>query len=964
MFNKITFNSADTSTWPQLLLNGQPFVEFANLTTHAKYGDGLSWPGVRGRELIIYGSGFIVSLDENGDNVGIISKQADEDKKWAEGQLYPFEFIGSKGNLNMAAFNWGEALANGETLNPAELEGGEEPNEGPEVPLTHFGALEQRAEEIADILSEAGYISVGNLINNERTWVYGGAEGSTEPELLPNSNSEGGRLVPNVPPTDLINEFTKINTVLGAGEKGEVIEGPIGEPIGEPFKKITTTIVPDGTFNIIGLQVDKLNQGLKSEALVFEFLDIKAVRDPQSKNESVYYLTGEEFTFRKNNMITPFGQPWEFSYDGTTHSIKAEDLTFDGQNTTTIPILIDGVPTDVRFEVWWREPVAAPIVTVPIVTVPIGGEPTEEPIKDDSNTNFEPSGSEIRLKEILSILEPHGYSVVQDKETNEPVWEVPAVGPEAVPKFIGLDVTVMVSPNDLMNEFNKLVSTLDLSKEEPGEEEPKEKDGTILDEIKDIEAQLTGHPYLYNFDTNRAMGMMIGQELATMDMLLRKRAELKISIINVELSLEYGYDHINQRSDLMLNKTQSQEMQSLIDQKVEFENFLNTTQEEKNPIKDVELENAPTTGRAMETFVKNLNEKMSVAYQKANELESLINKQRDILKKANSFSDDFAARKENIQVISEDIETKRKAEVEELTEKLDTEYSKGVVINERMSEKVLDIDTRKLELDSAGAGFAEDSEYKYLKERTDRMMLEIDSVKSTRVVDVKVEKKSILEEVKVVKQVIARNPIQTKEEVLEKEAGGTISTWTQVEVVENAGQLGPDGQPAFLGGAWVIVQIPQQQINEELGKKYQMLKILNEGQVGTMMNYFLYSQDMNNIHVEDGKGLVSTTIGVEWSATGGIISTSDLEEAGMTMAFRDVLSDLGKIKFIEKLRPNFEDDLKVDLGTNLGQDWVGVVEGIKATPAGTTLEEVFDPSNAYQNQSTEGNNTGEILGEE
>jgi hypothetical protein len=316
--------------------------------------------------------------------------------------------------------------------------------------------------------------------------------------------------------------------------------------------------------------------------------------------------------------------------------------------------------------------------------------------------------------------------------------------------------------------------------------------------------------------------------------------------------------------------------------------------------KDGPMENAPTTGRGMETFVKNLNEKMSTAYQKANELESLINKQRDILKKANSFSDDFTARKENIQVISEDIESKRKAEVEELTEKLNTEYSKGVVINERMSDKVLDIDARKAELDSAGAGFAEDSEYKYLKERADRMMLEVDSVKSIRVVDVKVEKKSILEEAKVEKKVIARNPIQTKEEVLEKETGGTISTWTQVEIVEAADKLGPDGQPAFFAGGWEIAQIAQS-IGElsELGTKYQMSKISNEGQFDGLMMYFLYSGDMNNIHAETGKGK-TTTIGVEWSGTEGILSKSDLAESNQ------VSIDLSKIKFTEKLIPNFE----------------------------------------------------------
>ncbi len=352
---------------------------------------------------------------------------------------------------------------------------------------------------------------------------------------------------------------------------------------------------------------------------------------------------------------------------------------------------------------------------------------------------------------------------------------------------------------------------------------------------------------------------------------------------------------------------------------------------------DAKLDNAPTTGRGMETFVKNLNEKLSVAYQKANELESLINKERDILKKANSFSDDFTARKENIQVVFDDIESKRKAEVVELTEKLDTEYSKGVVINERMSKKVAEIEVRKLELDSAGAGFAEDSEYKYLKERTDRMMLEIDSVKSTRVVDVKVEKKSILEEAKVEKQVIARNPNQTKEEVLAKQKGGIFSTWTQVEVVENAGLKGPDGQPAFLAGGWKIVHIEQQQIDVLLGEKYQMSKILQEGQVGTMMSYFLYSGDMNNIRVEDGKGTSSMTIGVEWSATEGILNTKDLAKAEMTMEFREAFNDLSKIKFTEKL--TFTD-------LDQGGSSHGVIEGIKSTA----------PEAGY--------NTGKILGEE
>ena len=57
MFNKITFNSADTSTWPQFIINGEFIsgVDKPNLTTHEKYGAGLTWVGVIDRDISIYG---------------------------------------------------------------------------------------------------------------------------------------------------------------------------------------------------------------------------------------------------------------------------------------------------------------------------------------------------------------------------------------------------------------------------------------------------------------------------------------------------------------------------------------------------------------------------------------------------------------------------------------------------------------------------------------------------------------------------------------------------------------------------------------------------------------------------------------------------------------------------------------------------------------------------------------------
>lgn len=303
--------------------------------------------------------------------------------------------------------------------------------------------------------------------------------------------------------------------------------------------------------------------------------------------------------------------------------------------------------------------------------------------------------------------------------------------------------------------------------------------------------------------------------------------------------------------------------------------------------KDGPMENAPTTGKGMETFVKNLNEKMSAAYQKANELESLINKQRDILKKANSFSDDFTARKENIQVISEDIESKRKTEVEELTKELDTEHSKGVVINERMSEKVLDIDARKAELDSAGAGFAEDSEYKYLKERTDRMMLEIDSVKSIRVVDVKSEKKSILEEAKVEKKVIARNPIQTKEEVL---GGGTdpvnnkLKTWEGAKIYEQG----------VMKGTWIESSQYELTLNTftehlERGQIYDFVMNIQGSYGPGMARYKVYSGDMDNVYKTEMK--VESTIPIAWTNGEALFSLDGKTQMKIASAAEELVKD-------------------------------------------------------------------------
>ena len=309
MFNKITFNSADTSTWPQFILNGVYIskLDKPNLTTDGKYGAGLTWVGINGRDISVYDFYGQVPryVDDNGGN-----KQAqfvtaeDEDKFWAEGQMSSFTFVDVKGVTTTFTLNWGEPLADGETLpaeenndeeeskeepkpiegggdNPAELEDGEKPKE--EFPNQE---IEIRIKEINSILQGFGY----NYDKEAKTMVHDGK--SIEPLTVPNSLIEGSVEVPTI---NLISEFNKLISVLDSKEEPKDSNGESKEEPKEEFEAPTSVIDVANFLQNFNTQIIEYNQALNE----IESLLVKT-KEGLKKTQ----LLDTEFTNRKSHVET------------------------------------------------------------------------------------------------------------------------------------------------------------------------------------------------------------------------------------------------------------------------------------------------------------------------------------------------------------------------------------------------------------------------------------------------------------------------------------------------------------------------------------------------------------------------------------------------------------------------------------------------------------------------------------
>ncbi len=330
MFNKITFNSADTSTWPQFIINGgyNSSVDKPNLTTHAKYGAGLTWVGVDGRDISIYG-GYTLPIYQNdlGEVVtGSFVTAEDKTKFWAEDQMSNFTFVNSKGNTSTVTLNWGEALADGGSLpaeenneeeenndedpkpiegggdNPAELEDGEEPKEGPIGEPIFTGPIggeptlnpikgeegdsyveptvsQIRLKEIHSILMNAGFSNSQNEVDGPTTWEFNGK--GDKPEFVVANLSVGSVMVT---PSVLMDEFTTLLDEVVSKE--------------EPKKEFETPTDVEGLANFLqsfNAEIIRYNEALNQiESVLIE------TKEGLKKTENL----DEEFTTRASHVTT------------------------------------------------------------------------------------------------------------------------------------------------------------------------------------------------------------------------------------------------------------------------------------------------------------------------------------------------------------------------------------------------------------------------------------------------------------------------------------------------------------------------------------------------------------------------------------------------------------------------------------------------------------------------------------
>jgi hypothetical protein len=131
-----------------------------------------------------------------------------------------------------------------------------------------------------------------------------------------------------------------------------------------------------------------------------------------------------------------------------------------------------------------------------------------------------------------------------------------------------------------------------------------------------------------------------------------------------------------------------------------------------------------------------------------NEVESMINKERDIFIKSKELNKDFESRKENLNNFANNLDSSRSEEITRLEAELNEEIEAADQIKIRINEESVKLQAGFTEVDSFDAKLREESLYKSLGTAYNRMKSEYDKMDSITTRDVSKEYETVLNESK------------------------------------------------------------------------------------------------------------------------------------------------------------------------------------------------------------------------
>lgn len=168
----------------------------------------------------------------------------------------------------------------------------------------------------------------------------------------------------------------------------------------------------------------------------------------------------------------------------------------------------------------------------------------------------------------------------------------------------------------------------------------------------------------------------------------------------------------------------------------------------KDPIKGTDYSLEITTPSQMETFLKEFNLEMIEMSEYLNEVESMINKERDIFIKSKELNKDFESRKENLDNFANNLDSSRSEEITKIEAELNEEIEAAAQIKTKINEESAKIEVSITEIEVFGAKLAEESVYKSLGTAYNRMKKEYDAIGDVAGRDLSKEYESVLIESK------------------------------------------------------------------------------------------------------------------------------------------------------------------------------------------------------------------------